>query len=66
MSVFKGTELGAGGNETIDDGFDYFLARRESADQLRDKIYSVFSALTGYHLDTPKSVRRTLGQVLAS
>lgn len=66
VSVFKGTELGAGGNETIDDGFDYFLARRESADQLRDKIYSVFSALTGYHLDTPKSVRRTLGQVLAS
>lgn len=63
VSVFKGSELGAGDTETIDDGFDYFLARKEGADALRAKIYSVFSALSGFQLDTPKSVRRALAQV---
>lgn len=66
VSVFKSSELGAGTNETIDDGFDYFLARREGADQLRAKIYRVFSALSGLALDSPRSVRRSLAQVLAS
>jgi hypothetical protein len=66
VSVFKGTELAAGGGETIDDGFDYFLSRREGAEALRGKIYSVFSALSGFTLDSPKSVRRALGQVMAS
>jgi hypothetical protein len=66
VSVFKGAELSAGGNETIDDGFAYFLSRRSSADALRAKIYSVFSSLSGFSLDSAKSVRRALGQVLAS
>jgi hypothetical protein len=66
VSVFKSTELGAGHNETIDDGFDYFLARRDNADQLRSKIYSVFSALSGFQLESPRAVRRALAEVLAS
>jgi Rubrerythrin len=65
VSVFK-DELGAGGNETIDDGFGYFLARRETAEGLRTKIYSVFSALSSFELDSPRSVRRSLAQVLSA
>lgn len=66
VSVFKSRELGAGSTETIDDGFDYFLSRGSGAEQLRSKIYSVFSALSGFTLDSPKSVRRALAEVLAS
>jgi hypothetical protein len=66
VSVFKGSELGGGGTETIDDGFAYFLSRGKGADELRRKIYGVFSALAGFHLDSPKSVRRALGQLIAA
>ncbi len=65
VSVFKGEELASHGQETIDDGFDYFLTRTESASALRDKIFSVFSSLTGFELDSPRSVRRAMGTLLA-
>lgn len=64
VSVFKGKHLESYGQETIDDGFDYFLAQTESAQLLRSKILSVFSALTGFKLDSPRSVRSALAQVL--
>lgn len=64
VSVFKGEHLQSYGQETIDSGFDYFLRQTESAAILRDKIMSVFSALTGFKLDSPRSVRKALGQVL--
>jgi hypothetical protein len=66
VSVFKGAVLGGGDTETIDDGFDYFLARGDGIDALRGKIYSVFSALSGFSLDSPRSVRRAIGQVISA
>jgi hypothetical protein len=66
VSVFKDSVLAGQNTETIDDGFDYFLAKHEGAEVLRGKIYSVFSALSGFRLDSPKSVRRALGEVMAA
>lgn len=64
VSVFKGAVLGDRDTETIDDGFAYFMSRGDGVDALRGKIYSVFSALSGFRLDSPRSVRRALGEVM--
>lgn len=62
VSVFKGglAEIGDGG-ETIDDAFAYFMELEQgNLSRLQGSILNRFSALTGYSLDRPASIRRAL------
>jgi hypothetical protein len=65
-NVFKG-ELPEHlrGHITIDAGLDHFAALEENGmEQLRQRVFRTFSALTGQELDGPRAVRRALGAAL--
>ncbi len=62
VSVFKNSlpEM-SDGQETIDDIFDYYVeVEKGDLTRVRSAIYSRFSLLTGYELDSPASIRRAL------
>lgn len=61
VSVFKGEIPQLAGGETIDDAFAYFLEIEEgNLSRLQSTILNRFSMLTGYTLDRPASIRRSL------
>lgn len=66
-SVFKGElppELGKE-HVTIDVGLDYFYLREDSqSEALRQRIFRTFSTMTGLTLDSPRSIRKAIGDAL--
>ncbi|HEX3788505.1 MAG TPA: ferritin-like domain-containing protein [Pseudonocardiaceae bacterium] len=67
VSTFKAGLSELGDTETIDTGFDLFLAKVAGTgelDQLRDKIRRTFGNLTGLDLSSNARVRRALAEAL--
>lgn len=63
VSVLKGNLPELAGQQTIEDGLAYFKTfdtDSHSRDKLRKKIVHTFSALTGFELDSPASIRKAL------